>query len=205
MKNTVLILLICLAACSGQKENTVAESATALPSTSYVLDSLLTYDSEQALIERFGADNIRRDTAWLPEGMGQYMVTLLYPRTRNEVTFEWADSSSFSGLAAIEVSADSSEWGSHGVKIGTDMLTLVDLNGGDFTFSGFGWDYGGQASFAVEDGLGGMDLILESSEAMMSQEQQDSLMGDRLVYSKSTAARLNNPLVRVIRIARARD
>jgi hypothetical protein len=205
MKIPALILLICLVACSGQKENAVAETASEPAPTSFVLDSLLTYDSEQALIDRFGAENIKRDTAWLPEGMGQYMVTLLYPSTRNEVTFEWADSATYSSLDAIEISDDSSDWETHGVKVGTDMLTLVNLNGDDFTFSGFGWDYGGQASFDEGDRLRGLDIVLESSEAMMTQEQQDSLMGDQTVYSKSTAARLNNPVVRVVRLVRERD
>ena len=67
MKTPKLILLLCLAGCSGQKENEAAEETSAAPPSTYVLDSLLTYDSEQALIERFGAQNVSRDTAWLPE------------------------------------------------------------------------------------------------------------------------------------------
>lgn len=205
MKTPKLVLLLCLAGCSGQKVNEPSEETAAASPSTYVLDSLLAYDSEQALIERFGAQNISRDTTWLPEGMGQYMVTVLYPGTNNEVTFEWSDSASYSTLDVVTVSSDSSDWTTNGVKVGTSMAELVEINGADFTFSGFGWDYGGNASFGDEGRLRGMSIVLESSEQMMTQEQQDSLMGDQIVSSKSTAARLNNPVVRVIRLVKERD
>ena len=196
-----LVLLLCLIGCGGQKEATSTSDA----SQTFILDSLLAFESEQALIEKFGADNIGRDTAWLPEGMGQIMVTLLYPGTKNEVQFEWSDSVSYSTLDAVEVTADSSDWSSHGVKIGTPMTELVDLNGGDFTFSGFGWDYGGYAFFGDEGKLRGVTIRLGSSAKEMTQEQQDSLLGDQQVSSKSLAARANDPEVEVIRLIKERD
>jgi hypothetical protein len=196
-----LVLLLCLFACGGQKE----AASTGDASQTFILDSLLAYESEQALIEKFGADNIGRDTAWLPEGMGQIMVTLLYPGTKNEVQFEWSDSLSYSTLDAVEVSADSSDWSSHGVKIGTPMSELVNLNGGDFTFSGFDWDYGGYAFFGDEGKLRGVTIRLGSSAKEMTQEQQDSLIGDQQVSSKSLAARANDPVVEVIRLIKERD
>jgi hypothetical protein len=194
-------ILLCMLACGGQKEATNSDDV----SHTFILDSLLAYDSEKALIEKFGAGNIGRDTAWLPEGVGQIMVTLLYPGTKNEVTFEWSDSVSYSTLDAVEVNADSSDWSSHGVKIGTPMSELVDLNGGDFTFSGFDWDYGGYAFFGDEGKLRGVTIRLGSSAKEMTQEQQDSLIGDQQVTSRSQAARANDPVVKVIRLMKERD
>jgi hypothetical protein len=205
MNIRTMVLLLCLAGCAGQKQNDAAGETPIAAQATLVLDSLLAYDSEQALIQHFGAANISRDTAWLPEGMGQYMVTVLYPGTRNEVMFEWSDSATYSTLDAITVSSDSSAWMSNGVNVGTNMMELIELNGGDFSFSGFGWDHGGNASFGDEGRLRGLNIVLESSEQMMAQEQQDSLMGDQMVSTKSTAARLNNPLVRVIRLVKERD
>src|SRR5689334_15760263 len=158
----VYVSVLSMLGCGGQKETTNVDEGVA--EQSFILDSLLAFDSEQALIEKFGAENVGRDTAWLPEGMGQIMVTLLYPGTRNEVTFEWSDSISYSTLDAVEVSTDSSDWSSHGVRVGTPMSELVDLNGEEFTFSGFGWDYGGYASFGDEGQLRGVTVRLGSAE-----------------------------------------
>src|SRR5690349_6371870 len=102
MKNPALILLLFLVACSGQKENTTADVAIDQTTPDFALDSLLMYASEAALIDHFGASNVTRDTVWLPEGMGQIMVTLLYPGTRNQVQFEWADSAGYRDIDAIE-------------------------------------------------------------------------------------------------------
>jgi hypothetical protein len=196
-----LVFALCSFACGPQKEATNLDKE----SGPLILDSLLAYDSEQALIEKFGTDNIGRDTAWLPEGMGQIMVTLLYPGTNNEVTFEWSDSATYSTLDAVQVTKDSSEWYSRGVRIGTTMTELVELNGGDFTFSGFDWDYGGYASFGDEGRLRGVTVRLGASDQVMTQQQQDSLIGDQQVSSKSELARQNNPVVEVLRLTRERD
>lgn len=206
MKKSVIFILLVVAGCTTQKD----QVATNLPETDpsgegLILDSLLNYDSEQALIDRYGEENISRDTAWYPEGMDQYMVTLLYPGTKNEVMFSWLDSGSYIGLDEITVSADSSEWTTRGVRIGTSLMELVELNGGHFTFSGFGWDYGGYVSWGDEGKLRGLTVRLNSSEAMMAQEQLDSLIGDQTVSSKSTAARLNNPVVSEIRLLKERE
>jgi len=137
--------------------------------------------------------------------MGQYMVTLLYPGTKNEVALSWLDSASYMGLDEIRVSTDSSEWISKGVMMGTPMSELVLLNGSHFTFSGFDWDYGGYTSWGESGRLRGLTVRLRSSEAMMAQEQLDSLIGDRTVLSRSTAARLNNPVVSEMRLLKERE
>jgi hypothetical protein len=203
MKRSLILALCCALGCTAPPNESVVNNPAS--GHSFVLDSLLNYDSEQALINRFGKDNIGHDTAWYPEGMGQYMVTVLYPGTKNEVVFSWLDSASYMGLDEIRVSADSSDWTSKGVKIGTPMSELVLLNGGHFTFSGFDWDYGGFVGWDDNDKLRGLTIRLRSSEAMMAQEQLDSLIGDRTVYSKSTAARLNNPVVSEMRLLKERE
>jgi len=201
MKRNLYLILLVLAGCTTQKD----QLAPPPGQLDFILDSLLIYDSEQALINHFGTDNISRDTMWYPEGMGQYMVTLLYPGTNNEVAFTWLDSASYMGLDMITVSMDSSEWSTRGVKIGTTMEELIEMNGGHFTFSGFGWDYGGYPNWGSEGKLNGLDIRLNSSEEMMAQEQLDSLMGDRTVSTKSTAARINNPTVSEIKVLKNRE
>jgi hypothetical protein len=203
MKKYPYLMLLVLAACTTQKDQ--VSEAPDMSDSSFILDSLLVYDSEQALVNRFGKENIARDTMWYPEGMGQYMVTLLYPGTNNEVIFTWLDSGSYMGLESVTVLMDSSAWSTRGVKIGTTMEELIELNGGHFTFSGFGWDYGGYPSWGDNGKLRGLEARLYSSEEMMAQEQLDSLMGDQTVSTKSTAARINNPVVSELKVLKQRD
>jgi hypothetical protein len=203
MKRLLIVALCGALGCTSLPNESVVNAPTA--DHSFVLDSLLDYDSEQELINRFGKENIGRDTAWYPEGMGQYMVTVLYPGTKNEVALSWLDSASYMGLDEIRVSADSSEWISKGVMIGTPLSDLVRLNGSHFSFSGFDWDYGGYTNWGEDGKLRGLTVRLRSSEAMMAQEQLDSLIGDRTVLSRSTAARLNNPVVSEMRLLKERE
>ena len=197
------LLAFCLLACGGQKESATVNTETSA-ANSFVLDSLLSFDSEEAVIASFGRENISRDTAWLPEGMGQIMVTLLYPGTNNEVTFEWQDSATYSSLESVTVSRDSSQWSSRGVTIGTNLMELIELNGGDFTFSGFGWDYGGYAFFGDEGNLRGLTVMLGSTDVAMTEEEQTALLGDQQVTSSNDVARKNNPVVVEMKLIKER-
>ncbi len=191
-----------LAACTTKKENT---ETIANESQTFVLDSLLKYNSEAELIIKFGRENIARDTAWYPEGMGQYMISVLYPGTNNEVEFSWKDSVTFNGLQEIALHKDSSEWSTHGVKVGTTLEELIRLNKKDFTFSGFGWDYGGAVFWNEGGDLADLMITLDISNYDMPQNEQDSLLGDQSVSSKSPIARKSNPVVREILLVPAEN
>jgi hypothetical protein len=177
-------------ACAPKTENVSSIVAT---ENKFILDSLLNYDSEEALIAKFGDENIAREEGWYPEGTGQYIATVLYPYTRNEVTFNWDDSASFSQLAYLSVGRDSSDWSTRGVKVGTRLRELVILNGKDFSFSGFGWDYAGVVAWEPGDKLAGIELTLGISN--FDEGEQDSLMGDIRISSRSNIAKKNNPYV----------
>jgi len=187
--------IVLMFACTSKKETTED-----LPKAeqSFILDSLLKYNSEAELIASFGKENVARDTAWYPEGMGQYMISVLYPGTNNEVEFAWKDSIAFDQLLEIALHQDSSDWNTHGIKIGSTLQDLIKLNGKDFTFSGFGWDYGGSLFWSEGGNLSDLMLTLDISNYDIPQAEQDSLIGDQIISSRSTVARKNNPVVREI-------
>jgi len=192
MKKILFAIVILAAACSTKKETN--EEKVTVPSK-FVLDSLLQYDSEADLITFFGKENVSRDTAWYPEGMGQYMISVLYPGTNDEVEFTWNDSVTFKGLQEIVLHQDSSQWSTQGVKIGSTLQDLIKLNGKDFTFSGFGWDYGGNLFWSEGGNLSDLTLTLDISNYDIPPIEQDSLLGDQTISSRSNVARKNNPFV----------
>lgn len=155
VKNVIwfLFLLLMAPACSDrtdqqQSPNMDAENESFV--IDYPLDSLLSFDSESALKEVFKS-NVVRSSAPLPEGMGVYPNTLLFPNSQNEVEFIWKDTSNLSGLLSIEISEKDTEWKTkEGITIGTGLQELEALNGQPFTFYGLGWDYAGVIIF--EDG-----------------------------------------------------
>lgn len=117
--------------------------------TTYILDDLLNYDSEKELIAKFGKENIERMTQYYPEGMGEYTSTLLYPKTPNEVIFSWNDDTlNFEKLGTVKIAMRASEWVTKkGLKIGLSLKDLEKINGKEFKFFGFEWDYAGAVDF----------------------------------------------------------
>jgi hypothetical protein len=193
MKRIAFGLVLVFAACTAKKESS---ESVKTQSQSFILDSLLRFDSEAELIAAYGKENVSRDTAWYPEGMGQYMISTLYPNTNNEVEFTWTDSITFSHLEELTLHQDSSQWSTHGVKIGSKLHDLIRLNGKDFTFSGFGWDYGGGVFWNDGGNLSDLQLTMDFADYdSISEIEQDSLMGEQTVSSKSPAAIKTNPAV----------
>ncbi|HEY9045631.1 MAG TPA: hypothetical protein VIN08_07030 [Ohtaekwangia sp.] len=171
----------------------IREAAVAV---NFPLDSLLSFQSEEALKNIFGA-NVKRSTGYYPEGMGEYQNTLLFPGTRNEVEFVWEDDTvAFKGLAYIQVDGEQTDWKTkEGITLGTRLKELEKLNQKPFTFSGFGWDYGGIASW--DDGhleARKITVGLEYPDETMPQEFDD-LLGDHDIKSNSDLAQKANPVV----------
>ncbi|HYD87382.1 MAG TPA: hypothetical protein VEA80_07900 [Vitreimonas sp.] len=97
-----------------------------------------------ALIERYGAENVSTEIVPGPEGQS-YEATLLYandPARRLEIV--WRDEAK---TAPAAVSAEGAGWtGPSGLAVGADLARVEELNGRPFRLWGFGWDYGGWVS-----------------------------------------------------------
>lgn len=80
----------------------------------------------------------------VPVGEGEYVDGLvLFPGTRAEVQFRFAEHSKRIGVAVIE--KRKSPWRTRrGIRIGTTGARLERLNGRPFTLYGFDWDYSGR-------------------------------------------------------------
>ena len=96
------------------------------------------------LAAAFGVGNVVQQTVDGPEGE-RIGVTVLYPndpKKRAELVF--ADDAAGAGFTGVTVTGADSEWsGPSGMKLGDPVDAVERANGGVFTISGFGWDYGG--------------------------------------------------------------
>lgn len=165
--------------------------------------------SEQFLINALGRHDVSpHDTIYGAEGMFS-IGTIIYKGTPNEAHIVWKDTLNFKNPEYVEVGfaepGKESEVRWHvtnGVKVGTKLTELEQINGKPFNFSGFGWDYGG----SVVDWNGGK-LINSDSTSYLSiilaydYENQalspvaEKVMGDKSFESKDPNAQKLNPFV----------
>jgi hypothetical protein len=95
----------------------------------------------------------------------------------------------------MEIHGDKSIWMlDNGIKIGTDLKELVKLNGKQFTFSGFDWDYGGYATFEkgkLENDCYSIKLYYNYKDLFESEWNQ--IVGDKVVST-------SNPVLKKIKV-----
>lgn len=110
------------------------------------------FDTRTKLYEAYDAANLDEDTAWYAEGTVMVLTTLLTdPETGNLIQFAW-DEETGEKLDFIET-WNRTWWmedakmqkveARNGLYTGMPLTELVEWNGEDFSFSGFGWDYAG--------------------------------------------------------------
>ena len=144
----ILLILFLLNSCSDGRKKEVSTEKKAvtvdLLNINYPLDSLLSFDSEEALKKVYGK-HVKRAVGYYPEGMGEYVNTLLFPDSKNQVEFVWEDDSlKYNKLQFIRISGKNTDWKTkEGITIKTDMKTLETLNKQPFSFFGLEWDYAG--------------------------------------------------------------
>ena len=97
--------------------------------------------TEEDLIELFGVDAVSAADVELGEGFVCHGAEIAFA---DEETLKliWRDADNRAGVS--EVVVNGSRWHTEGgVKLGLSLKELERINGGPFTLSGFGWDYGG--------------------------------------------------------------
>ncbi len=164
--------------------------------------------SEQELIDLLGDNVSSPDTIYGAEGMFS-MGTIIYKGTPNEAHIVWKDTINFKNPAYVEVGfaepgkENQVKWyTNNGVKVGTKLTELEQINGKPFNFSGFGWDYGG----SVVDWNGGKLINADSTsylsiilaydyENQVLNSVAEKVMGDNSFNSKDPNAQKLNPFV----------
>ena len=102
--------------------------------------------TEADIIQAYGKENVLRRTIGLGEGETAE-GTVVFPDTDNEIIIEWVKSKAFQKPAKIRMEKANGSWKTgQGIGVGTTLAQLQAINGKDFKFAGFEWDYSGIAN-----------------------------------------------------------
>lgn len=222
MKNFffMAIMMVFVAACTNSTQTNLNNSnpnediqETKLTDT---LDQLFLIGSEKELAEVFGAENVIFDTIYVGEGE-MSMATILFPESKNQLEILWADMDKREKMTNITHSAyynmeddvlemDSRWETSYGIKLGTSLSELNEINGKAFSFLGFGWDYSGMVTDlnggALEKQPLNFQLGIADFERYNNDEDYRALLGDMEFTSNNAAAKRLNPVVVLISVSR---
>lgn len=149
-----IAVLVLIAALSWNCNNKAEEKKTDKPLIVVNIDSTLVTDSAWGAItpqtdfaglqKIFGAANIKDERICGAECVDSVNVTFIYPGTDKEITVYWDDSAYHKTMVYLETYNENSPYRTAtGLRIGSTLKQLLDLNGQKITFSGFDWDYGG--------------------------------------------------------------
>ncbi len=152
-------------------------------------------DTEQAIIDRIGGDQVERGEFVLGEGES-VTATYLFPASENELILLW-DQADFTHLREVRIRKKGSRWKlMSGIGVGSTLKEVTTANGRPFLMSGFEWDYAGstvgwQGGALPED----LALIFETPVKL-----HKSLIGDHSIASDDNHLVRVNPTVKVIRV-----
>lgn len=151
----------------------------------------------------YGKANIKAGPVPGPEGT-TLQGAVLFPNDPNRtLTLIWKSGKSPATVGNMVISGKKTLWHTaEGITLGTPLRELERLNGGPFTLSGFGWDYGGTVLSWGDQGKlrerfqsrAGLVLRLQPAEAV-SQSVYEQVMGDATFSSSLPAMRQVNPVV----------
>lgn len=132
----------------------------------------------------YGAGNVARAQWSLGEGEMR-AATVVYKGTPDEFWLVWKDDR-FEVPERAFIVGSGWRMGS-GLQVGTDLRTLVKINGADFDFLGFDWDYSGAVSSWRTGRLapyaGKLSVFLERGAATTDAAIEARVLGDRAVES----------------------
>ncbi|MBI4543407.1 MAG: hypothetical protein HY705_10280 [Gemmatimonadetes bacterium] len=162
--------------------------------------------SEEELLDRFGPEEVARDTIYL--GEGEWAVgTVLFPGdSLREIEIEWEDADARRSPLVITLRGTAAVWRTReGVTLGRSLRDLEALNGRPFELAGWGWDYGGSDCSWGGGRLAAplANVRLGFSEAGLSDlpdAEQHVLSGDSCRSSAMRPMQRLNPVVVEIRI-----
>jgi len=152
--------------------------------------------TEADIIKVYGKDNVGREEIGLGEGE-MVTATALYPKTENEIFITWEQGKEYQKISEILIEKPDAAWMTNqGIGMGTTLDELVKINGKDFKFAGFEWDYSG----FTNDWQGGkvdknLAVFLEPSDP---EKVYPDLLGDELFLSNHPKAKVAGLKVRTM-------
>ncbi|MEM6963959.1 MAG: hypothetical protein AAF573_04270 [Bacteroidota bacterium] len=139
------------------------------------------------IYKMFGEDNVSETEIGLGEGETKKGL-LVFPRTKNELQILFEGNEKMEKIESIKIRGEDSMWKTdNGISVGTTLEELVKLNGRDFKFYGFEWDYAGKLANWDNGNLSdqlSLYLVATNEEAVFPH-----LLGDKEFSSSEPKAR----------------
>lgn len=152
--------------------------------------------TEADIIKAYGKENVARKEIGLGEGE-MTKATVLFPKTENELFITWEMGKEYQNIDEILIENPEASWTTNqGIGMGTTLEELVKINGKDFKFAGFEWDYSG----FTNDWQGGiidknLVVFLDPSDP---EKIYPDLLGDTLFLSNHPKAKAAGLKVRTM-------
>ena len=214
MKNIYLFLIfIALLQSCGNKGNKNDADEIKSPPTD-TLNNLFNITSEAELLKIFGEENLTKDSTYNINGE-KVDINIIYPKTKDQVEIYWTKKDGKNAISTIKQAAffdDTSSsylldtrWKtSFGLKLGTTLKEIEELNGYPFIFYGFGWDNGGFISEFNGGKLSKLPIALQigvtDTKSNANNPDYENLLGNREFNSSDEEAQRLNPVVHSITI-----
>jgi hypothetical protein len=210
LKNCLIILFLgSIWACNNTTKSTSELSqnsdfqnvVTSEVDTNFVLENITRLSNFEQIEQKYGKENIKKDTTIAgPEGT-EIQVSILFPATFQEVVLYWEDKNQFKKLHAVEIACDSTgykgKWQSKlGIKPGQSLQQIVAINQKPFTISGFGWDYAGHVISWEGGKLDNQKLsgsFANFGENKLTERQYAEIQGDTEFNVSLEAIKILNP------------
>lgn len=139
------------------------------------------------IYKTFGKENVSEIEIGLGEGETKKGL-LVFPKTNNEIQVLFQGNEAMKKLESIRIKGINSKWKTDaGIKVGSTLEELVAVNGKDFNFYGFEWDYAGK--LANWNGGKLNDKLSVFLEATNEKAVFPDLLGDQEFLSSNPKAR----------------
>jgi len=163
------------------------EKAAPSPAGQVACEGAFAIDSSEArLLAIYGAGNVWTGIVPGPEGTEMLATRVFDGDPERRLEFVWWDEQARKDPSYIELGTGMVAPG--GVRAGLTVDAVEALNGGPFTLTGFGWDYGGLASpeTGALAGLPGgciLSIVFEPTRPVAPGTDTAAIDGDRVVAS----------------------
>ena len=145
--------------------------------------------NEKELMRIFGEENVHREDLDVGEGFYESgMVVSIDEEHSLDIFF--GQHEKFKALVSVILKG--SKWKTiKGIGLGTTLEELREINGGEFEFSGFAWDYSGtiidwNGGALEEDHRVGKQIILRlcgKGRYELSREEEEQVIGEQVLMS----------------------
>jgi len=130
--------------------------------------------SHDELVKMFGEENVKKSDIGLGEGETA-KGTIVFQGAKDELIIQYQEGEDYKKIKNVKIRNEGTNWKtSEGITVGTTLEQLLEMNGKEFSFAGFEWDYAGKVT-SWEKGK-----INERLEVFLTPTNEEAIFPDLL-------------------------